>query len=177
MTHEDFDYSKWNNNDPKTFKYAAFNPAKNIVKMKVMKQYLLTKPQKILICAPSNLAADNILRAFIEHGILNADGDKIPAKVLRIGHNYHPSLTEYSIDYQKKIQGAKSDRIHNILESYRIFIGTLASAGLQILQKNKLIFDTVIIDEAGQSVEIAALIPLRYRKRYQGIRVLVSYLV
>lgn len=41
-----------------------------------------------------------------------------------------------------------------ILKDYRLVFGTLSSVGHQIIFNSDIGFDTVIIDEAGQSIEI-----------------------
>jgi len=49
-----------------------------------------------------------------------------------------------------------------ILRESRLVFTTLSSAGSGILEGSELEFDTVVIDEAGQSVELSCLIPLMY---------------
>ncbi len=44
-------------------------------------------------------------------------------------------------------------------------LATLSSAGSQILLQANLTFDTVIVDEAAQAVEIQSLIPLKYQAK------------
>lgn len=41
-----------------------------------------------------------------------------------------------------------------ILKDYRLVFGTLSSVGHQLISNSGVSFDTVIIDEAGQSIEI-----------------------
>lgn len=51
-----------------------------------------------------------------------------------------------------------------ILDSADIVLTTLSSSGLQVLEELKLeerMFDTVVIDESAQSIELSTLIPLR----------------
>ena len=57
------------------------------------------KPQKILICAPSNAAIDQIIRLVLEKGILNNEGLKSQPSLVRIGPNYHESLKEVSLEH------------------------------------------------------------------------------
>jgi senataxin len=49
-----------------------------------------------------------------------------------------------------------------ILKDYKLIFGTLSAVGHQIISNSNINFDTVIIDEAGQSIEIENLIPLIY---------------
>lgn len=49
-----------------------------------------------------------------------------------------------------------------ILKDYRLVFGTLSSVGHHIIANSDISFDTVIIDEAGQSIEIENLIPLMF---------------
>lgn len=49
-----------------------------------------------------------------------------------------------------------------ILDSAHILCATLSGSGHEIFQSLNVEFDTVIIDEAAQSIELSALIPLKY---------------
>ena len=57
------------------------------------------KPEKILICAPSNAAIDEIIRKISEKGLLDASGNSYVPTLVRIGPNYHPSLRMFALEY------------------------------------------------------------------------------
>lgn len=75
-------------------------------------------PEKILICAPSNAAIDEIVRKILEKGLLDANGNRIDPLLVRIGPNVDRSLEGVSLDYltEKDIQSKdmKQDEINNI---------------------------------------------------------------
>jgi senataxin len=136
-------------------------------------------PEKILVCAPSNVAIDEIIRKMINTGLLDSDGKTIHPKFVRIGPNYHPSLKEYSLDHMvnQKLgigdsfnMGASVsnmskdiDKIkYEILSSVKIVCSTLSMAGSNILTSLNQKFDTVVIDEAAQAIEISTIIPMKY---------------
>lgn len=128
----------------------------------------IAPPERVLVCAPSNVAIDEIVRKIISIGLFNYDGQKYAPNFVRIGPNYHPSIEEYSLDYlvTQKLQSNDGKEIEKlkqeILMNCKIICSTLSMAGSNILLNLNQKFDTVIIDEAGQSVEISSLIPLRY---------------
>ena len=49
-----------------------------------------------------------------------------------------------------------------ILDGAHVICGTLSGTGHELFQHLKIEFETVIIDEAAQSIELSALIPLKY---------------
>lgn len=57
------------------------------------------KPEKILICAPSNAAIDEIIRKISDKGLFDAQGNSSVPALVRIGPNYHPSLRMFALDY------------------------------------------------------------------------------
>lgn len=128
----------------------------------------ISPPERILVCAPSNVAIDEIVRKLINQGLFKYDGEKYMPKFVRIGPNYHPSIEEYCLDYMvnKKIENNEVKEIEKlkqeILLGVKIVCSTLSIAGSNTLLTLNQKFDTVIIDEAGQSIEISSLIPLKY---------------
>lgn len=50
----------------------------------------------------------------------------------------------------------------SILDSARVLCATLSGSGHEIFQNLNIEFDVVVIDEAAQSIELSALIPLKY---------------
>lgn len=140
----------------------------------------VSPPEKILVCAPSNVAIDEIVRKIISVGLIDSNGNKFMPKFVRIGPNYHPSLREFALDYQmtERInlnpnassntggsgsEAKETDKIKNeILLTVKIVCSTLSMAGSNILTMLNQKFDTVVIDEAAQAVELSTLIPLKY---------------
>lgn len=134
------------------------------------------KKNRILVCAPSNAAIDEILRRIVNEGLWGRDGDKFTPSVVRLGPNVHPSLAQYSLDKmaqsvqigtstnsaQSYDQGFESKAKAQVLKDSQIVCSTLSVAGSQDLRQFKdLKFDTVVIDEASQAIELSTLIPLQ----------------
>jgi senataxin len=128
----------------------------------------ISPPERILVCAPSNVAIDEIVRKIMTVGLINDEGVYYQPKFIRIGPNYHPSLKEVSLDYMITQRVGKEDtkdydKIRNeLLSGVKIVCSTLSMAGSNILTNLNQKFDTVLIDEAAQAVEISTLIPLKY---------------
>lgn len=64
-------------------------------------------------------------------------------------------------ELRKEVSSVQEDARVSTLEEADVVCTTLAGSGVQFLQKVKGGFDTVVIDEAAQAVELASLIPLR----------------
>lgn len=130
------------------------------------------KPEKILICAPSNAAIDEVVRVLDLKGLYDEDGNENMPYFIRIGPNYSRTLEKRALEYilQKELnmesnqkEGNSEFEIRqNIIKRAKIICTTLSVAGSQILLSSGETFDTVIIDEAAQAVEISTLIPLKY---------------
>jgi len=136
-------------------------------------------PEKILVCAPSNVAIDEIVRKMITMGLIDSTGNTYHPKFVRLGQNYHPSLKEYALDYiinqrmgindtsassnPQSLNYKEIDKIrHEILSNAKIVCTTLSMAGSQLITSLNIKFDTVVIDESAQAVETSTLIPLKY---------------
>jgi senataxin len=133
----------------------------------------ISPPKKILICAPSNVAIDEIIRKLINQGLYDSNGKKYIPKLIRIGPNYNPNLKEYSLDYMinEFVKSNKNDNLNikdnetiknQILQNVKIICSTLSMTGSNILLNLNEKFDTIIIDEASQAIELSTLIPLKY---------------
>lgn len=122
----------------------------------------------MLICGPSNASVDEIIRKMLSDELLDREGKKYIPNFVRIGENYDPSLKEYSLDSIAERMGSKDSGVdistykNKILTEYRLIFSTLSAAGSQIIENSNVTFDTVVIDEAGQSTEISNLIPLMH---------------
>ena len=128
----------------------------------------ITQPSKILVCAPSNVAIDEIVRKLAKIGLFDKNGNNYFPKFLRIGPNYNPNLKEYSLDYLLNSNNQKNNNIsdenlkNDLLINAKIICSTLSMAGSNILLSSNIKFDTVVIDEASQAIELSTLIPLKY---------------
>ncbi|KAL6580255.1 putative helicase MAGATAMA 3 [Orobanche minor] len=132
---------------------------------------------RVLVCAPSNSALDEIVSRVLITGIRNETGHAYNPKIVRIGLKPHHSVQSVSMDYlveqrlsgvdfqtgdkQKQGVGNDLDSIRaSILDEAVIVFSTLSFSGSSLSSKLNRSFDVVIIDEAAQAVEPATLIPL-----------------
>ena len=131
-------------------------------------------PEHVLVCAPSNAAIDEIVARLLHTGpgggLLDASGRHFVPPVLRVGPNIRESLSHVSLDsLARKRQMEAGDALTYeaarslVLVEARIVCTTLSCAGHKDFAS--LRFDTVIIDEAAQAVEVSTLIPLKYACR------------
>ncbi|PHJ25439.1 rna-directed rna polymerase [Cystoisospora suis] len=132
-------------------------------------------PNRVLVCAPSNAAIDEILKRLVTPpskggGIFDSQGRRYKPSVVRVGPNVHPDLARYSLEYQatRRMKFAGASRFSalaaikaEILQEARIVCATLSVCGSRDITSSADLFDTVVVDEASQSVEISTLIPLR----------------
>ncbi|SBT34562.1 DNA2/NAM7 helicase, putative [Plasmodium ovale wallikeri] len=130
----------------------------------------LIKNKKILVCAPSNAAIDEILRRLVSLnvGILDENGNAFNPIVTRIGGNVSTDLLEFSLEFKEQLYLFLSKRDENkivkrnLLKTSTIICCTLSSSSNSSLINNLDYFDAIIIDEASQSVELDILIPLAF---------------
>lgn len=130
---------------------------------------------RVLVCAPSNSALDEIVLRVLKTGIRDENNSTYNPKVVRIGVKAHHSVKAVSMDHliQQKLSGVdrtldvgrrgagEYDRIRDsILDEAAIVFSTLSFSGSSIFSRMTRAFDVVIIDEAAQAVEPAILIPL-----------------
>ena len=132
-------------------------------------------PKHVLVCAPSNAAIDEIVARILRlsgPGMLNARGESFVPLVVRVGPNIKESLLEVALDtLAKKRQAELGDSLSydaakmQVLNEASIVCTTLSCAGYSMFSQLKQGFDTVLIDEAAQAVEMSTLIPLKYACR------------
>ncbi|XP_035540591.1 probable helicase MAGATAMA 3 isoform X4 [Juglans regia] len=130
---------------------------------------------RVLVCAPSNSALDEIVLRVLNTGIRDENDRAYNPKIVRIGLKEHHSVRAVSMDYLVKqkqesmnadkekhgVPGRDKDRIRAaILDEAVIVFSTLSFSGSTLFSKWNRGFDVVIIDEAAQAVEPATLIPL-----------------
>ncbi|KAI9103657.1 hypothetical protein K1719_023280 [Acacia pycnantha] len=133
---------------------------------------------RVLVCAPSNSALDEIVLRVLNGGVRDEDNRPYCPKVVRIGLKAHHSIKSVALDElvkQKRTTSSKSstdkqgsgpsgtddDSIRAaILDEATIVFSTLSFSGSHVFSKLNRSFDVVIIDEAAQAVEPATLVPL-----------------
>lgn len=133
---------------------------------------------RVLVCAPSNSALDEIVLRLLNTGIRDENDHAYNPKIVRIGLKPHHSVQAVSMDYlvEQKLAGMDSqagdkqkqggvakdkDSIRAaILDEAVIVFSTLSFSGSALFSKLNRGFDVVIIDEAAQAVEPATLVPL-----------------
>lgn len=122
---------------------------------------------RVLVCAPSNSALDEIVLRILNAGIRDEDDHVYNPKIVRIGLKAHHSVQSVSMDHlvQQKhshgVAGTDADNIRAaLLDEAAIVFSTLSFSGSTIFSKLNHGFDVVIIDEAAQAVEPATLVPL-----------------
>eukprot|EP00928_Gymnodinium_smaydae_P035601 TRINITY_DN25022_c1_g4_i1.p1 TRINITY_DN25022_c1_g4~~TRINITY_DN25022_c1_g4_i1.p1 ORF type:complete len:943 (-),score=182.10 TRINITY_DN25022_c1_g4_i1:72-2546(-) len=128
-------------------------------------------PKKVLVCAPSNAGIDEVLRRILRDGICDGDGHCKMPSVVRLGPNVHASLADYALDniVDKNLMSFAGQADLNqrelqkerVLRDARIICVTLSVAGSRDLVGVPFDFDTVVVDEASQGVEVAMLVPLK----------------
>ncbi|KAI6705387.1 hypothetical protein NL676_008349 [Syzygium grande] len=122
---------------------------------------------RVLVCAPSNSALDEIVLRILNAGIRDEDDRVYNPKIVRIGLKAHHSIQSASIDHQVQqkhshgVAGRDTDNLRAaLLDEAVIVFSTLSFSGSTIFTKLSRGFDVVIIDEAAQAVEPATLVPL-----------------
>ncbi|XP_071931172.1 probable helicase MAGATAMA 3 isoform X1 [Coffea arabica] len=133
---------------------------------------------RVLVCAPSNSALDEIVLRLLNTGIRDENDHAYSPKIVRIGLKPHHSVQAVSMDYlveqklagvdfqsgdKQKQGGATKDKDGiraSILDEAVIVFSTLSFSGSALFSKLNRGFDVVIIDEAAQAVEPATLVPL-----------------
>ncbi|OMO78774.1 putative helicase MAGATAMA 3 [Corchorus capsularis] len=121
--------------------------------------------KKVLVCAPSNSALDEIVFRVLKAGLHNESARIWHPKIVRIGLDPHHSIKDVSLD---NLVTSKKDSMQGNVDSIRaavlkdvdIVFSTLSFSGSAVLAHST--FDTVIIDEAAQAVEPATLVPLAH---------------
>ncbi|KAK4698643.1 sorting nexin-41/42, partial [Phenoliferia sp. Uapishka_3] len=129
-----------------------------------------TTHPRILVCAPSNAAVDEIVTR-LKAGVRNQQGDLVRRRIVRIGNVdrisashkdvYLKALLHDKLKNRKRVTHKDGERARlEILQHADIVCSTLSSSGQLWSTKHQLTFPTVIIDEACQASEISTLIPL-----------------
>ena len=139
---------------------------------------------KVLVCAPSNSALDEIVLRIMHSGLLGPNGTSYSPTLVRVGVNVHHSVESVSMEAlvrervgevgdlaagaaassEKKFERAlEKDRVKlAILDEAAVVCSTLSFSGSGMFARMTSQFDVVVIDEAAQAVEPSTLVPLCY---------------
>ena len=136
---------------------------------------------KVLVCAPSNSALDEIVLRIMQSGLLGPGGAAYSPTLVRVGVNVHHSVEAVSMESlvrervgatddagghsaEKKFERAlERDRVKlAILDEAAVVCSTLSFSGSGMFARMTRQFDVVVIDEAAQAVEPSTLVPLCY---------------
>ncbi|CAK0853516.1 unnamed protein product, partial [Prorocentrum cordatum] len=127
-------------------------------------------PKKVLVCAPSNAAIDEVVRRVVRNKLINSSGLLETPSIVRLGQNVHRDLEDYGLDNIVK-RRVKSGQLANkaeqdeerlkILKNAKLVCMTLSMSGHRDMVGFPGDFDTVVIDEASQGVEMSTLVPLK----------------
>ena len=147
----------------------------------VVSALLLCSPKpRILLCAPSNAAIDELaLRVF--KGRLDATGAAVGMKageLVRVGpidqvsHRMQPHALNTLVDAQMdRMMGRRKeeDAVRKmVVNAAQVVAATTSAAGGAYLTQSGVGFDCVIIDEAAQASEAATLVPLAHSGGNKG---------
>ncbi|TPX34553.1 hypothetical protein SmJEL517_g02792 [Synchytrium microbalum] len=137
----------------------------------------LQRPKKILICTPSNAAADELTRRLMK-GTYDTYGRFTQMNLLRVGVTDAIASDVTPVTLEAMVNNVMKDRGQSYLpeaekvllerqqmEQAEVIVSTLSFAGLETTFHHELKFTDVIIDEACQAVELSTLIPLRFCTR------------
>mmetsp|Transcript_18961 Transcript_18961/g.45461 ORF Transcript_18961/g.45461 Transcript_18961/m.45461 type:complete len:406 (+) Transcript_18961:3-1220(+) len=101
--------------------------------------------------------------------MLDAHGEPYIPMVVRVGPNVKETLLDVALDTmarQRMVEGGEHTSHEAarlaVLNEAQIVCTTLSCAGYTMFSQLKVGFDTVLIDEAAQAVEVSTLIPLKY---------------
>eukprot|EP00392_Amoebophrya_sp_AT5.2_P000598 g599.t1 len=130
------------------------------------------KYSKVLVCAPSNAAIDEIVKRLTTEGITGRDGNPFIPNVIRLGPGVHESLRKFSLEYVSGnralakglgvVSGPELDPIkREILQEANVVCATCSVAGSRDVLNFGAAFESVVIDEAAQGVEVSTLVPLQ----------------
>lgn len=145
---------------------------------------LLCSPApRVLLCAPSNAAVDELVLRLARGRIKSLEGDgtergMTEGELIRVGplDQISTRVSKYALDtlvdkaidnLNKRRDGSTARAFEEqrerrtILERARVVATTTSAAGAEYLKEYK--FDAVVVDEAAQSSEAATLIPLMRR--------------
>ncbi|KRH94636.1 tRNA-splicing endonuclease positive effector (SEN1) [Pseudoloma neurophilia] len=150
-----------------------------VIKSILQHVHFAKETPRILICAPSNNAVDEITRRLIKLRINDRVDPRL--KVIRVGvpqnicndlQNYTlDKMIEHDLETKRILTGTKTlefttqekmKRKFEYLKQCDVVCATLSSSAKDLIKIANISFDFLIIDEACQSVETSTLIPLKF---------------
>eukprot|EP01133_Synstelium_polycarpum_P003434 gene3434-3899_t len=121
-------------------------------------------PPKVLVCAPSNAAVDELASRIIDKQVLDKDGMPYQPYSIRMDRlvNEMKSTKDGERRALDSLETAKKTLITSMLNKCSIVLSTLSGSAYENISLAIKHFDLVIIDEAAQAVELSTLIPLKH---------------
>lgn len=139
---------------------------------------LITRGFRVMVCAPSNVAVDNIFKQLVDSydkNLCQKYRVKPGYSFVRIGHpvRVDPKIRKYIVKSNSKTKTSDfgKKQIERKIRKANVLMSTLSSSSIyQGLLKNlwsdmdlkNFSFDVVIVDECGQSSEPCTWIPLSF---------------
>nr|KYP50402.1 putative helicase DDB-G0274399 [Cajanus cajan] len=137
--------------------------------------------QRVLICAQSNAAVDELVARISSHGLYGSNGKMYKPYLVRVGNakTVHQNSLPFFIDtLVDQLDSIRNKLRKSILKEAEIVVTTLSGCGGDLYgicsermlnskfggPSEHTLFDAVVIDEAAQALEPATLIPLQLLK-------------
>lgn len=119
--------------------------------MRILKEY---PNKRILVCAPSDAAADVIALRLIK--------EMEPSQLYRLNwwQRIYSSVPVQLLSYCLIYNGFFDIYELDLLMKFRVIVSTCSAAGAMAIFGNDVKFDVVMIDEAAQATEAETIIPL-----------------
>lgn len=132
-----------------------------------------SKAVKILICASSNAACDNIARKLLK-GLPDGKGGLIKVNMVRVGcqgHDYSDlvsvSLREKALAFDNELFHPDVEQSHPSTKAVKamaaeciVVLSTSSTSGSCTIRDLKVQFDVVVVEESGHSFEPECIIPI-----------------
>lgn len=139
----------------------------------ILQLYLTQKNTRILVCAPSNSAADHLLERLLAEKAVEVQGNEIFRlnATSRPYEDMNPDFIRFCISEDLIFKCPPL----NDLKRYRIIISTYMSAALLYAEGVKRShFSHILLDEAGQASEPETMIPLSHLCQRKTVVVLAG---
>lgn len=127
----------------------------------IVSHWYRVSKEPILLAAETNEGVDNLIEKIIEVGTVQKD------EILRLGRDEKIKDRSYAYSFESKYDARRRSRrefdpalAKKIIDKARVVCTTCIGAGVTLLKDRK--FPRVLIDEACQATEPAALVPLVY---------------
>ncbi|EFA85443.1 Regulator of nonsense transcripts-like protein [Heterostelium album PN500] len=130
---------------------------KTIISLLAIFNTILKPTEQILVCAPSNVAVDEVGLRVLKDGLLDNSGGRTDPSIARIGRLEAINENIHQICVSKHRRASYKKKM---IQSSRIILSTLSGAGSQLIIHSGFRPSVVIVDESTQSCESSTLIPL-----------------